>query len=97
MEEDGAYRADSTWHWRHVWSVLGVLALLAWLPFYAFISLIAPSWVVVPAMAVWLGFLVLAVRWFKPYPLRVLAIGLGAVALWYVVGFLGEVAFGWTA
>ena len=90
-------KAETNWHWRHAWSVLGLLALLGWLPFYAFISLIAPGWVVVPALVVWAGFFYLAVRWFKPYPFRVLAVGVGSVVLWHVVGFLGEALLGWTA
>lgn len=95
MQGEGA--PEVRWGWRHAWSVLGLVALLMWLPFYALISLIAPAWVVVPAMVVWAGFLYLVVRWFKAYPLRVLAVGVGAVVLWHLAGFVFESLLGWTA
>ena len=88
--------ALSGWGWRHLWAVLGVAVLLLWLPFFAFVSLIGPEWAVFPALVVWGVAMWLCLVWFKRHPVRVLFIGLGAVALWHVVGF-GADALGWTA
>ena len=80
-----------------MWSVLGLLALLAWLPFYALVALVAPAWVVIPALVVWAGFFYLVIRWFRSYPLRVLAVGVGSVLLWHAAGFVFESVLGWSA
>ena len=73
------------------------MLLLAWLPFYAMVSLIGPWWLVFPSMAVWLGCLALVISGFKPHPLRTLFVGLAAIALWHAAGYLFDAAFGWTA
>lgn len=84
------------WGWRHLWSVLGVVVLFLWLPFFAFVSLIGPEWAVFPALAVWGTCMWLCVVWFKRHPVRVFAVGVGAVVLWHVVGLTAD-ALGWTA
>jgi hypothetical protein len=84
------------WGWRHLWSVLGVLVLFLWLPFFAVVSLIGPQWAVFPALVVWGACLWLCVVWFKSHPVRVLLVGIGAVLLWHLVGLTVD-ALGWTA
>ena len=98
MDTEGtASDAARGWGWRHASSFAGLLLLVAWLPFYAFVSLIAPEWVVVPALLVWLCLLVVLLRWFKPHPGRALCVGLSAVVLWYVAGYAFDALLGWTA
>lgn len=87
----------TAWSARHLLALVGMVLLLGTLPFYLFISLIAPSWMVVPAVLVWCVGLVLALRWFRPRPARTLAVGVGAVVLWFLAGYVGEAVFGWTA
>jgi hypothetical protein len=85
---------SAAWGLRHLSSGFGLLFLLIWLPFYAFVSLVAPSWAVVPSLLVWLGFLVLVIRWFRPHPVRAFLAGAGAIVLWHVAGLLLD-ALGW--
>lgn len=88
--------ARTGWGWRHLWSGLGLLLLLFWFPFYAFVSLVAPAWAVIPALLVWFGFLALAIRWFRPHPVRTFFVGAGAIVLWHAVGLTLD-ALGWAA
>ena len=85
------------WGWRHLWSVLGLVLLAAWSPFYFSIGLVAPAWVTVVSVALWLSFVGLAAWWFRPHPLRVLAIGVGAIVLWFLAVYAFDTLFGWTA
>lgn len=85
------------WRARHLWSLLGFVLLLWWFPFYAYVSIIAPEWMVLPALAVWVTFLVLVLRWFKPHPVRAFLVGLGAIVLWNLVALFGDLVLGWTA
>ena len=84
------------WGMRHLAAGFGVLALVVWFPFYAFVSLLGPQWAVIPALVVWEVFFGLAVWWFRAHPWRTLATGVGAIVLWHVVGF-GLDALGWNA
>lgn len=85
------------WGWRHAWSVLGMMLLAGWSPFYFAIGLVAPGWMMLVAVAVW-GLLVgLGIWWFRRHPLRTLAVGIGAIALWFVAVYVFDSAFGWTA
>lgn len=84
------------WGMRHLAAGLGVLLLVVWFPFYAFVSLLGPRWAVIPALVVWAAFFGLAVWWFRAHPWRSLAAGVLAIVLWHVVGF-GLEALGWNA
>lgn len=84
------------WGVRHVWALLGMLLVVAWFPFYAFISLISAEWAVVPALMVWALFFGLGVWWFRRHPLRTLVVGITTIAVWHAAGFLLE-ALGYTA
>ncbi len=79
------------WGWRHLWAVLGVVLLVLWSPFYISIGLVAPGWLMVPSIALWLLFLGLAVWSFRPHPLRTLAVGIGAIAIWLVAVYVFDV------
>jgi hypothetical protein len=60
-------------------------------------GLVAPAWAVVLLCLVWVGLLVLGVRWFMTRPLRVLALPFVAAALWFGLLTAGALLFGWTA
>ncbi len=49
------------------------------------------------SVALWLSFVGLAAWWFRPHPLRVLAIGVGAIVLWFLAVYAFDSFFGWTA
>lgn len=78
-------------------AVLGVLGLVAVLPFYLASGLVAPVWAIGLLWAVWLALAVMAVRWFTRRPWVVLVLPLLAVAIWWTAITLGEQALGWQA
>jgi hypothetical protein len=82
------------WGVRHFWSMLGLVFLLLWLPFFALVPLVGPQWAVYPALAVWGATLVVCLAWFKRYPVRVFLLGFGVVLLWHLFGFAFQ-ALGW--
>ncbi|HET6697515.1 MAG TPA: hypothetical protein VFG88_00370 [Nocardioidaceae bacterium] len=83
--------------WERFAAVVGVMLLLATLPFYAASGLVAPLWAIVLLLAFWLWLLVMCVRWWRAHPLRVLTAPLLAVLVWYAALTLGETVLGWTA
>jgi hypothetical protein len=83
--------------WERFAAVVGVMLLLATLPFYAASGLVAPLWAIVLLLAFWLWLLVMCVRWWRPHPLRVLGVPFLAVLVWYAALALGEAVLGWTA
>ncbi len=85
------------WGPRHLRSVLGVALLALAAPMYVGIGLVAEDWVRWPAVLVWLGLLVLALRWFRGHPTRTLMVGAGAVVLWLVAVSFFDRVLGWTA
>lgn len=85
------------WGWRHLWAALGIALLAAWSPFYFAIGLVAPGWVSVIAFVLWLAFVGIGAWWFRPHPYRTLAVGVGAIVLWFAAVYLFDYVFGWTA
>lgn len=65
--------------------------------FYLASGLVAPLWAVGMLLAIWVGLVVVGVIWFRPHPLRVLALPAVAAAIWWAVITLGERLLGWTA
>ena len=65
--------------------------------FYLSSGLVAPLWAVIVLVVIWAGLVALGVVWFRRHPLRVLALPLGAVLIWFLVITLGERLLGWTA
>lgn len=80
--------APEMWGLRHVWAAFGVLLLVIWFPFYAFVRLIGPDWAVIPALAVWLSFFGLAVWWFRGHPVRTFFVGVAAIVVWHAAGLV---------
>ena len=76
---------------------VGVLGLLAALPFYLASGLAAPLWAVVALWVVWLGLGLLALRWFRSHPWVVLLLPVVALAIWWGALTLGVLLLGWTA
>ncbi|MGH3370798.1 MAG: hypothetical protein ACRDPR_12445 [Nocardioidaceae bacterium] len=100
MEPDNATPSAAVgrrWGWRHLWSLLGFVLLVWWFPFYAYVSLVAPEWTVIPSLLVWLACLGLVIRWFRSHPVRTFLVGLGAIALWSLAAFFFDAVLGWTA
>ncbi len=78
-------------------ATLGVLGLLAVLPFYLASGLVAPLWAIVVLLMVWLGFALVALRSFRSRPWLVLVLPVAAAAVWWLAITLGEKALGWQA
>ncbi len=77
-------------------SVLGAVGLAVLAPFYLASGLMAPAWAVAVFLAVWIGFAVLAIRWFRAKPLWVLALPVIALAFWWGAMSAGEAWLDWT-
>ncbi len=97
MSDDARSRTAS----RRVLSlvVAGVaMAALAVIGFFYLASgLVAPLWAVVGLMIIWVGLVVVGIRWFRSHPWRVPALPVVAVLVWWGVLTLGERLLGWTA
>ena len=70
--------------------------MLVAFPFYAASGLMAPLWAIVVLLLVWLGLFVLAIYWFRAHPMRVLALPVVAVVIWFATMYAGEQYLGWT-
>lgn len=78
-------------------ATLGVLGLLAVLPFYLASGLVAPLWAIVVLLMVWLSFALVALRSFRSRPWLVLVLPFVAAAAWWLAITLGEKVLGWQA
>jgi uncharacterized membrane protein YhaH (DUF805 family) len=76
---------------------VGVLGLLAVLPFYVASGLAAPLWAIVLLLLFWAALAVCAYRWFTRRPWVVLILPLVAAAVWFLSLTLGEQLLGWQA
>lgn len=56
---------------------------------------LAPWWVVIAMLIVWLVLFIQACRWWTPKPDRVLILGGSTICLWFVVYLGGGVLFHW--
>jgi hypothetical protein len=74
---------------------MAVLAVVG--VFYLSSGLMAPLWAVIGLMVFWGALVVLGVLWFRRHPLRVVALPVIAVLVWFGVLTLGERLLGWTA
>ena len=52
---------------------------------YAASGLVAPWWATVVLLLVWVGLLVLAIRWWTPHPTWLVWLAAGSAVLWFVV------------
>jgi hypothetical protein len=77
------------------WIGVGALVLVIW-P-YAFISLVAPWWMVPVMLVVWALLLAVALTNFSRRPFLVLCIPVVALAIWVAVVTAGDLWFDWTA
>ena len=80
----------------YVVAVLGIALLLVALPFYLASGLLAPLWAIVVLLLVWGLLFVLACRWFRRHPYRVLVLPVLAAAFWFASISAGEALLGWT-
>lgn len=76
---------------------LGTVLLVVLLPFYLASGLMAPAWAIIVLLFIWVGLFVLALRWFRQHPFRVIALPVLAAALWFGTLYAGEALLGWTA
>lgn len=81
----------------YVGAGLAMAALLVIGFFYVSAGLVAPLWAVILLVIIWVALVVVGIRWFRRHPLRVLALPLVAVIIWFGVITLGEQLLGWTA
>ena len=73
------------------------MAVMLVIGFYYLASgLLAPLWAVAILLVIWLALFVLGCVWFRRHPLRVLAIPLAAVVIWYGTISAGGAFLGWT-
>ncbi|MFC7488215.1 hypothetical protein ACOCJ7_17360 [Knoellia sp. CPCC 206453] len=78
-------------------ATLGVLGLIAALPFYVSSGLVAPLWAIIVLLLIWAVLAVCSVRWFTRRPWVVLLLPLIAAAVWFATLSLGEHLLGWQA
>ena len=71
------------------------LVLAIW--YFLYTPLFAPLPGSIGLWAAWLGLLVLAVRWWRAHPFRVLAVPFAAAVVWMAGVWLGPAVLGWTA
>ncbi|KGN42576.1 hypothetical protein [Knoellia aerolata] len=76
---------------------VGVLGLVAVLPFYVSSGLAAPLWAIILLLLLWAALAVCAVRWFTRRPWVVLVLPVVAVVVWLLALTLGEQLLGWQA
>ena len=77
--------------------VIGLIAHLAMLVWYAASGLVAPSWAVVVLLTVWAALLAFGIwLWFRR-PAFVPLVPVAAAAIWFGSISAGEAFLGWTA
>lgn len=78
------------------WPFIGMGGLASVLFLYGAGGLIAPWWVVVLLLVVWVLLFVQACRWWTPHPTWVPVLPVVAVVLWFAVMVAGGLWWGWT-
>ncbi|WP_353953472.1 hypothetical protein V6K52_08665 [Knoellia sp. S7-12] len=78
-------------------ATVGVLGLIAALPFYVASGLAAPLWAIVLLLLFWAALAVVSVRWFTRRPWVVLLLPLVAGGVWIATLTIGEQLLGWQA
>lgn len=76
---------------------LGVLGLVAALPFYVASGLVAPLWAIGVLLLIWVVLAICALRWFTRRPWAVLALPFVAAGVWFGAISFGERVLGWQA
>ncbi len=64
---------------------------------YFFSGLVAPLWAVVVLNLIWLAHLVLGMKWFMTYPIRVFVLPISLAVIWFGAIAAGEVFLDWSA
>lgn len=64
---------------------------------YAASGLVAPWWVVIVMVVVWVGLFVVAASWWTPHPTWLTPLALAGTLLWFAVLVSGAVYLGWSA
>jgi hypothetical protein len=64
---------------------------------YAASGLLAPWWVVVVLLVLWVFMLILGLVWFTSHPGRVMGVAVLSIVLWFVVMVSGGIFLDWTA
>jgi len=79
------------------WPFVGMAGMACAFFLYAASGLVAPAWGVAVLLAIWFALLVLAIRWWTPHPLRLLALPVVALVVWFALVTAGGAWLGWTA
>ena len=77
------------------WPFAGMAGMASVLFLYGASGLLAPWWVAVLLLLVWLVLFVQACRWFVPFPVRVFWLPVGGIAFWFAFLLGGEALWGW--
>lgn len=78
------------------WPFVGMGLLVSCLFLYVASAIFAPWWAVVLFVLVWLGFLVLGLRWWTPHPTWLPWLGGAAAVTWFVAIAAGARFLGWS-
>lgn len=79
------------------WPFGGMCLMAATFFLYAVSGIVAPWWVVVVLLGVWVGAFVQACAWWTPAPKRITVLAVGLTVLWFAVLVGGAAAFDWSA
>ena len=79
------------------WPFGGMILMAAAFFLYGASALVAPWWAVALLLFVWLLMFVKACSWWSTEPRRIVALGLAAIALWFVTLLGGAALLGWGA
>lgn len=79
------------------WPFVGMAGLACAFFLYAASGLLAPWWVVVVLLVLWVLMLILGLAWFTSHPRRVMGVAVFSIVLWFVVMMSGGIFLDWTA
>ncbi|SED72837.1 hypothetical protein [Ruania alba] len=74
----------------------GMLLMIAQVPFFLSIGILAPLTGRVVLIAAWLLLATLGLHWFRDHPARVLGLAMVMGVFWYTAGVLAEGWLDWT-
>ncbi|MBM9460247.1 hypothetical protein JK386_10050 [Nocardioides sp. zg-536] len=77
------------------WPFVGLVMVVSSFFLYAASGLLAPVWAVVLLLLTWLVMFALCFVWWRPYPKRVVALGVLSFVWWFVAVVTGGVLLDW--
>jgi len=77
------------------WGFVGMGGMACTLFLVLGTAVVAPWWVTLLLVVLWLVLLVVGTRWFVPHPTRVAWLPVVVFAVWFPTIFIGTSALGW--